>query len=100
MDDEQIEPLKNSETELHGSYVIVDGESVEDRVTQRIECLTKHHLKRVAIDESGWLMLFRDPKDGRLWEHGYFQKYGHGIGPPSLKVISHEEARSRYKFKD
>jgi hypothetical protein len=99
MTGDQIEPLKTNETRLQGSYTYIDGQSVKDCVSVRILDLVKHHLKRVAIDDTGWLHLYRDPIDGRLWEFSY-ESYGHGLGPPSLQFVSREEAKTRYKLKD
>jgi hypothetical protein len=65
-------------------------------VEQRIEWLTRHKLQRLANDFSGWNILFRDLRDGRLWELTFPQSEMHGGGPKRLHVISADEASARY----
>ena len=55
--------------------------------------LTRFHLIKLGHDESGWITLFRDPDDDRLWELDYPHGGWHGGGPPRLRVVSPEEAR-------
>ena len=76
---------------------LLPGETVID-ASVRIEELVGAHLVLLATDASGWSMLFRDPEDGRLWEHSYPHSERHGGGPPRLSVISLEEARGRYSI--
>jgi hypothetical protein len=54
------------------------------------------HLVELARSPDGWATLFRDPADGRLWEHTYPESDLHGGGPPALQVISPDDARAAY----
>jgi len=88
--------IKPDETKLVGKWVLEDGRPVADDAAKRIGVLTKSHLLEISHDASGWLTLYRDPIDGRLWELDYPQNELHGGGPPRLRVISSEEAHQRY----
>jgi hypothetical protein len=92
--------LGSDEQLLKGSWNIVSGEIVSDRVCDRIEHLTKFHLSRLAESKEfgAWEVLFKDPKDGRLWELTYPQGDQHGGGPPQLSVIGENLARIKYDF--
>jgi Immunity protein 27 len=50
---------------------IVDDRVRSDSTCQRIEWLTSSYLEKIA--SSNWETLFRDPDDGRYWEHTYPQ---------------------------
>lgn len=76
-----IEPDK---TMLIGQWVLKDGRLVADDVNMRIVALTKSHLVEIGRDASGWLTLYRDPNDGRLWELDYPRSELHGGGPTSF----------------
>ena len=83
------------EVVIEGRWVSVRGKLVADEAALRIDDLTTSYFEFVgAIDT--WSMLYRDPKDGRLWEQTYPESQTHGGGPPKLAVISSEEARQRY----
>ena len=88
--------LQPSETELTGKWLFEHGRIVGDDTLERVDWLTKNHLVKLAQDQSGWFTLFRDPDDGRYWEHYYPQSFMHGGGPPALRVISREEAETKY----
>jgi hypothetical protein len=64
--------------------------------SRRIHYLVTHRLVRLGTDASGWETLYRDPQDGRLWEHTYPQSGMHGGGPPALHVISPQAAAAKY----
>ncbi|HEY0968595.1 MAG TPA: Imm27 family immunity protein [Opitutaceae bacterium] len=83
------------EVAIEGRWVFVKGKMVADEAALRIEVLTASYLEFVAAVD-GWQKVYRDPKDGRLWEQTYPQGEMHGGGPPRLAVISSEEARRRY----
>ncbi len=87
--------LKPEEILLEGHWVSSAGKIVADEAVLRIDKLVGSHL--VLIGGGGWTKLFRDPNDGRLWEHTYPHSDWHGGGPPKLEVISPETARERYQ---
>jgi hypothetical protein len=60
--------IKSDETILIGQWMLEDGRPIADGVSRRIAALTKSHLLEIGHDTSGWLTLYRDPNDGRLWE--------------------------------
>jgi hypothetical protein len=73
-----------------------DRSVVADATEQGIEWLTRQKLERIANDWSGWNTLYRDPRDGRLWELTYPQGEMHGGGPRRLHVLSRDEAAAKY----
>jgi hypothetical protein len=89
-------PIKPSEKILTGRWIVCDGRTTADDVCQRIVALTKSHLVQVAKDESGWNLLYRDPKDGRLWELSYPQGELHGGGPPQLEHVTKAQAKRKF----
>ena len=87
-------PLSD-EIAIEGRWIFAKGKMAADEAALRIDDLTLSYLEFVsAIDK--WSMLYRDPKDGRLWEQTYPQGEMHGGGQSKLAVISIEEARIRY----
>lgn len=92
--------LKPDERELIGQWVLVDGKVRRDAVCERIEWLIAHQLKEIAISKQwgAWETLFQDPDDGRFWERTYLQGSSHGGGPPSLRVLSPDQARVKYQI--
>lgn len=83
----RVEALRPEETRLEGR---------SDETFDRIHTLTRHHLKRLAISDGGWSALYRDPRDGRLWEFTYPEGHLHGGGPPALYLMSEAEANEKY----
>jgi len=65
---------------------------------KRIDWLRENYLIKIANDESGWYTLYQDPKDKRYWELSFPSGEMQGGGPRLLKVISEEEAISKYIF--
>lgn len=89
-------PLLPAERELVGG---IEADPVRfDAVALRILHLVEHELEHLANDSSGWQSLFRDPRDGRLWERSYDSSHMHGGGPPSLRVLDAHTAAERYGF--
>jgi hypothetical protein len=88
--------IGSNETELQGKWVLKKGTVTADDTCRRIELLTTIHLKNIKTDNTGWNTLYQDPKDGRYWELTYPQSEIHGGGPPRLRGLSKEEAKSRY----
>lgn len=93
-----MKKLDSSETELIGSWIFENGKVVGDEACERIEWLATHYLKYIARTWDGWTTLFQDPEDGRYWERTYPQGHLQGGGPPSLKVLTSEQARAKYQL--
>ena len=91
--------LKPDEMELVGHWVVEDGRVVADETAKRIAVLVRDWLESVSRVDGGWARLLRDPSDGRFWEMTYPMSEMHGGGPPILKVISEDVARSKYGIK-
>lgn len=86
-----------AESVIEGRWVFAKGKMVADEAALRIDDLTASYFEFVAgID--GWNLLYRDPRDGRLWEQTYPQSELHGGGPPKLAVVTLDEARTRYSL--
>lgn len=81
---------------LTGQWIMRDGKAIADEMCQQIDQLIASHLKTIGHDESGWFTLFRDMRDGQLWERSYPLSQMHGGGPPRLARISADEAATRY----
>lgn len=91
--------LNLAEKELVGQWIMKNGKVRRDAVCERIEWLIAHQLKEIAISKQWgtWETLFQDPDDGRYWERTYLQGDSHGGGPPSLRVLSSEQAKAKYQ---
>lgn len=84
------------ETAIVGEWIKV-GDRVEgDGVCGRIEKLTNRYFEELGAGGTGWETLYRDPTDGRFWEHTYRQSEMHGGGPPALSLLSADAAREKY----
>ena len=93
----QMTELTLDEGDLRGNWLVQKDRSVvADATEQRIEWLTKQKLQRIAKDSSGWETLYRDPRDGRLWELTSPQREMQGGGPRRLRVLSRDEAAAKY----
>lgn len=88
--------LRPEETDLVGQWLDTGNRIEGDAVCGRIRRLTAEHLERIADSGDGWETLYRDPVDGRLWEHTYPHSELHGGGPPRLSVITPEHAAAKY----
>lgn len=89
--------LAPDERDFRGDWLVQKDRSViTDATEQRIEWLIKQKLQRIAKDSSGWETLYRDPRDGRLWELTYPQSEMHGGGPRRLHIVSRDEAATKY----
>jgi hypothetical protein len=88
--------LQPGETDLIGNWVAQGSIVVGDDTTLRIKWLIAKRLDRLAADSGGWDTLFRDARDGRLWELTYPESEIHGGGPPRLRVMQPEVAQSKY----
>ncbi len=88
--------LKPEETDLRGEWELFAGSVVADVTSERINTLVEMYLEKVAVDASGWDILYRDPEDGRYWELTYPQSEMHGGGPPRLTHISTAQVEAKY----
>ena len=68
----------------------------DSATASRIAWLTATALTRIAQSADGWDTLYRDPADGRYWEHTYPQSELHGGGPPRLACVALDAVRSKY----
>jgi hypothetical protein len=84
------------ETEIVGNWIIVDGQVQSDEACQRILMLTEHSFEKLGADSTGWETLYKDPTDGRLWERVYPQSEMHGGGPPTIRILSVDQALEKY----
>ena len=90
--------IDSQESALIGQWIPDGSRVVADATCRRIESLVASHLVKVAHSADGWSALFRDPADGRLWEHTYPQSDLHGGGPPCLICVSLAQARANYGY--
>jgi hypothetical protein len=88
--------INSTETLLTGKWIWQGDRIVGDETCNRIYDLIKNHLKEEGRDASGWEALYRDPDDGRLWELTYPQGELQGGGPPQLRHLTVDEAKSKY----
>lgn len=83
--------LKKEEIILVGSWKMSGDKVVADEICKRIEILVDTYLRKVAIDKTGWEMLYQDPNDNRYWLLTYPNSDWQNGGPPTLKVITQIE---------
>lgn len=88
-----------NETKIIGNWSLEGTKVVEDENCKRIGWLRSNYLKKIATDETGWIILYQDPQDMRYWELIFEQGELQGGGPPSLILISKEEAMKKYNIK-
>jgi hypothetical protein len=67
-----------------------------DEVEARIRWLVANRLEPLARSADGWDWLFRDPRDGRLWEQTYPKGSLHGPGARRLAVVDPDVASRKY----
>ncbi len=89
--------LEKNETYLKGEWVLQNDEVIGDETCNRIRNIVTN-LEEISSTDGGWTILYKDNSDGRYWELFYEHNERHGGGPPSLKNISEEEAKEKYKF--
>lgn len=89
--------LSKEETYLKGEWLFKNGKVTGNEACERIEYLITI-LEKIASTDGGWDTLYKDNSDGRYWELFYEHSEMHGGGPPSLKNISEEEAKEKYKL--
>lgn len=90
--------IEKNETKIVGKWIFTDGKMIADEQCERIQWLTTNYLKKIALDKTGWDVLFKDPNDNRYWELIYPNSEMHGGGPPSLILLSESEAKDKYNI--
>ncbi|MFA5515093.1 MAG: Imm27 family immunity protein [Desulfuromonadales bacterium] len=88
--------LGPEETFLAGYWIDLGSGMVRDANWERIDWLVNNHLELVKRGDSLPDALYRDPRDGRLWEKTHHSPQLKDGGPPQLQAITAEEARERY----
>ncbi|MEQ8523176.1 Imm27 family immunity protein [Gracilimonas sp.] len=84
------------ESKISGGWIETEDGFSKDETYNRIEYLTENYLEKLAVDKSGWEILYRAPNDGRFWVKWFPQSEMHGGGPPELKVIEANEAKKKF----
>ena len=79
--------IRPEETEIRGAWIWADGKMVEDDASRRIRQLVEKHLVHMVTSKDGWVRLYRDPQDGRIWELSYPQGEAHGGAPMLMRVV-------------
>jgi hypothetical protein len=92
--------LQPGESDLIGQWLDLGSRIEGDAMTARIQWLIAERLERLSDDSGGWEVLYRDPRDGRLWELTYPHGQMHGGGPPRLHLLSPEQASAKYRLGD
>ena len=87
--------LRDDETRLAGRWRGDIGGATDD-VDARILTLVTRHLVPLAAAANGWDQLFRDPRDGRLWELTFPHGSLYGGGPRQLTVLDADAVRAKY----
>jgi hypothetical protein len=88
--------ISPDEVEIIGSWVMVNGRMTEDETSHRISSLIKTELQHIATTKDGWEKLYRDPRDGRLWELTHPRSAMQGGGPQALLLTTAENAQKKY----
>ncbi|HEX9024598.1 MAG TPA: Imm27 family immunity protein [Geobacteraceae bacterium] len=84
--------LKPEETELVGMWLDLGMKVIGDAICDRVIWLTAERLEKLASNEAELAELYRDPRDGRLWE----RLLPFPGGPPTLRFISRGDAERKY----
>ncbi len=84
--------LKPDEKELVGMWLDLGMKVCGDAVCDRVIWLTSTRLEKLAENGAELAELYRDPKDGRLWE----RLLPFPGGPPTLRFIPREEAERKF----
>ena len=84
--------LGAEEKELVGMWLDLGIKVTGDAVCDRVEWLTATRLEKVAENGEELAELYRDPRDGRLWE----KVLPFAGGPPTLRLITAADAAARF----
>ena len=93
-----FEDLGPGDTDLVGQWLMVGRRVIGDPVANRIDWLIAERLEKIGRDQSGWEVLYRDPRDFRLWVLTYPQSSSHGGGPPRLTLTTEAHAREHLGY--
>jgi len=89
--------IEHDETIIEGKWILDShNKVVGDDACRRVHDLKLNYLLKLATDESGWDILYKDPADGRFWELIYPQSEMHGGGPPTLRNLTQAETKQKY----
>lgn len=88
--------LQPGDVQLTGYWIDLGSGMVRDATWERIDWLVAHQLQRLAGLPQGPAALFRDPRDGRLWEKVHEHPQLRDGGPPRLTLLTPETAREKY----
>ena len=88
--------LKPEEHLLIGQWIERKGGIVGDEACERIGVLTEKYLQKIGTDKSGWITIYKDPRDGKYWKLDYPHSAWQGGGPPSLECISEEDFKKYF----
>jgi hypothetical protein len=89
--------LQPEEERLVGTWEEPAPGALHDEVDRRILWLVSRRLTLLGVGEGGWRQLYRDPRDGRLWELTFPHGSLHGGGPRLLVRVDEAAARERYR---
>jgi len=84
--------LKEEEKELVGMWLDLGVKVTGDAVSDRVEWLTAVRLEKLAENRELLAELYRDPRDGRLWE----KIIPFAGGPPTLRTLAPSSATERF----
>jgi hypothetical protein len=87
-----FQDLRTDETELVGMWLDLGMKVTGDAVSDRVEWLTADRLEKLAENAAILAQLYRDPRDGRLWE----KILPFAGGPPTLRSLSPAAAAERF----
>jgi hypothetical protein len=91
-----FDELASSEQQLRGAWIESPQGKRGDAVEQRIFWLISERLVALGSASDGWDWLYRDPRDGRLWELTYPEGSLLGRGPRQLALVLPEVAAAKY----
>jgi hypothetical protein len=94
--EETRDDLRPDEHDLVGQLLDVGSRIEADAVSDRIAWLARERLVRVAGTADGGDVLFRDPRDGRLWELTHPHAAMPRGGPPRLTLVDGGAAARKY----
>ncbi len=87
-----FQDLKPEEKELVGMWLDLGMKVTGDAVCDRVIWLTAERLEKLGENSAELAELYRDPRDGRLWE----RLLPFAGGPPTLRFISREDAERKF----